>query len=255
MDYIALGKSNILVSRTALGAMALANVSDDDVATRIINQAYEGGVNFFDTARSTEESERRLGKALHGSIRKDIFIATKTRAHTSDELAEDIDKSLTVLETDYIDLYQLDNPAFLPEYGGDDRLVEKLLKLKTDGVIHHFGVATESFETACSVIESDVPWETIQYPFNMLCSSSVENFIHQCEERNIGFIGMRPLCGGILTNIPLALGYVRQFENVVPVWGAHSEEELQQILYFTENPPLIDDQFKAEAEKIRMFFN
>ena len=107
MDYVALGKSNLLVSRTALGAMALANVDDDDEAARIINAAYEGGVNFFDTARCSPESERRLGNAFHGSIRKDIYVATKTRARTADEMAVDVARSLAALKTDYIDLYQL----------------------------------------------------------------------------------------------------------------------------------------------------
>ena len=55
MDYVALGKSNLLVSRTALGAMALANVSDDEQASQIISSAYEGGINFFDTSRTSEE--------------------------------------------------------------------------------------------------------------------------------------------------------------------------------------------------------
>lgn len=255
MDYILLGKTNLLVSRTALGAMALANVPGDDAAAKVINLAYESGVNFFDTARSTEESERRLGKALHGSIRKDIFIATKTRARDSVSLAEDIDQSLTTLETDYIDLYQLDNPPSLPDFVGSDGIVDTLLKFRAKGVIHHFGIATESLEIARAALYSSVDWETIQFPFNILCGSDIEELSRDCEQKNIGFIGMKPLSGGVISNIPLALGYIRRFENVIPVWGVHNDEELRQILYFAENPPRIDEQFKAEAEKLRMFFN
>ena len=66
---------------------------------------------------------------------------------------------------------------------------------------------------------------------------------------------MRPLCGGVLTNIPISLGYLHQFEHVVPVWGARTEEELRQILYFAENPPVVDEQFLKEAEQLRAFFN
>lgn len=255
MDYVSLGKSNLLVSRTALGAMALANVSDDEEALKIINKAYEGGVNFFDTARSSEESERRLGNALHGSIRKDIFVATKTKAHTSDEIAEDIDLSLTALKTDYIDLYQLDNPLILPKQGGDDRVIEKLLKLKQDGVIHHIGLCTENFELARELLNSDGPWETLQYPFNLLCPEEVQELVFDCREKDVGFIAMQPLCGGVIQDIPLALGFFNQFDYSVPVWGAHSQEELQQILYFAENPPVIDDKFIQELETARMFFN
>lgn len=255
MDYVALGKSNLLVSRTALGAMALANVADDEEAAKIISSAYEGGINFFDTSRSTEESEIRLGNTLHGSIRRDIYVATKTHAHDSDEIARDIDLSLTALKTDYIDLYQLDNPSFLPKADGEDRIVEKLLSLKNDGVIHHIGVCTESFDLARELLNSAGPWETLQYPFNLLCSQEIQELVFDSRERDVGFIAMQPLCGGVIQDIPLALGFFNQFDYAVPVWGAHSKEELQQILYFSENPPNIDDKFIQEMEKTRQFFN
>ncbi len=254
MDYISLGKSDLLVSRTGYGAMGLKNLIDDDMATHLIKKAYEDGVNFFDTSRSVDASERRLGNAVKG-FRSDIFIATKTTAHTSDELAEDIDQSLTALQTSYIDLYQLEKLNFLPEKGGDDGLVDKLLKLKEDGVIRHFGVTTESMSVAKAVLDSDVNWETLQYPFNMLCQNEVENLVKACADKNIGFIGMQPLCGGLITNIPLAVGYLLQFENVIPVWGSRTEEELHQILYFSDNPPVYDEKFFAEVAKERFRFN
>ncbi len=255
MDYVALGKSNLLVSKTALGAMALANVSDDEEAAKIITSAYEGGVNFFDTARSSEESERRLGNALHGSIRKDIYVATKTKARNSFEVVRDIEQSLKALQTDYIDLYQLDNPAVLPKLDDQDKIVEKLMSLKKDGVIHHFGVCTDSFEVARDVLNSDVPWETLQFPFHILCSEEIEELVYDCREKDVGFIAMRPLCGGIIQDIPLALGFFSQYETAVPVWGAHSQEELQQILYFTENPPIVDEKLLEEISSTRAFFN
>lgn len=255
MDYVALGKSNLLVSRTALGAMALANVDDDDEALKIINAAYEGGVNFFDTARRSEESERRLGNALHGSIRKDIYVATKTQAVNADEMSVDIERSLAALKTDYIDLYQLDNPKVLPLLNGDDGIVEKLMSLKKSGVIHHFGICTESLELAREMLKSEVPWETLQFPFNMLCADETHQIVADCHEKDVGFIAMQPLCGGVIQDIPLATGFFQMFDYSVPVWGAHSQEELQQILYFTENPPIVDDKLIEEIARMRSFFN
>ena len=126
---------------------------------------------------------------------------------------------------------------------------------KTSGVIRHFGIVTESTDIAERVLYSDAGWETIQFPFNMLCTESVENLTRRFYEKDIGFIAMRPLCGGVLTNLPLALGFFLPFENVVPLWGARNPDELQQILYFTKNPPRLDEEFYAEAEKIREFFN
>lgn len=254
MDYIALGKSGLLVSRTAFGAMSLNKIEDDTTADGLIAQAYEGGVNFYDTARSSPESEILLGKAIK-PYRKDVFIASKTEARTIAELKNDLYASLEAMELDYIDLYQLERNDTLPEKGGEDGLVDELIDLCREGLINHFGVVTESADVAQRVVRSQSGWETLQFPFNMLCDDTVESLVFQCVEKEIGFIAMRPLCGGILTNIPLSLGYLHQFEHVVPVWGARSAEEMQQILYFTANPPVIDERFKEEAEKVRAFFN
>ena len=66
---------------------------------------------------------------------------------------------------------------------------------------------------------------------------------------------MQPLCGGVVDNIPLAFGFLHQFENVIPLWGVQTLQELEQVLYFNERPPVIDEKFSQDVEKIRMFFN
>lgn len=154
-----------------------------------------------------KKAKKRLGSALHGAIRKDIFMATKTRATDCDELSRDIELSLAALKTDYIDLYQLDNPSFLPKLGGKDKIVEKLLNLKKQGLIHHIGICTENFDMARNLLNDDGPWETLQYPFNLLCPLEVQELVLDCREKDIGFIAMQPLCGGVVQNIPLALGF------------------------------------------------
>ncbi len=254
MDYIALGKSNLLVSRTAFGAQGLEKIDDPETAFQMIRMAYEDGVNFFDTSTKAPESERRLGKALN-DVRQNVFIATKSSPRNGGELAIDIDVSLRNLGTSYIDLYQLENPENLPKINDGTEILEKLIELKSSGVVRHFGIVTEDADLAERVLYSDAGWETIQFPFNMLCAESVENLTRRFYEKDIGFIAMQPLCGGVLTNLPLALGYFLPFENVVPLWGARNLDELQQILYFTKNPPRLDEQFYEEAEKIRQFFN
>lgn len=254
MDYIALGKSNLLVSRTAFGAQGIGEIDDAETAYQMIRMAYEDGVNFFDTSTKAPESERRLGKAL-ADVRENVFIATKSSARNGGELAIDIDVSLRNLGTGYIDLYQLENPEALPKINDGTGLVEKLVDLKSAGVIRHFGIVTEDLDVAERVLYSDGGWETIQFPFNMLCSETIENLTRCFYEKDIGFIARQPLCGGVLTNLPLALGYFLPFENVVPLWGARNPDELRQILYFTKNPPRLDEQFYEEADKIRQFFN
>ena len=253
MEYVSLGKSNLLVSRTAFGAMGLEEI-DREISLDLIKTAFDAGVNFFDTSVSTAESERILGEGI-SSMRKDVIIGTKTSAASVETISENIEKSLQNLNTDYIDLYQIENLTFLPEFDGEDGIVEKLMDLKKSGLIKHFGVTTDSIEIALSLLTSEVPWETIQFPFNILSTGETESLPEDFRDSDIGFIGMSPLCGGLISNIPLALGFLRQFENVVPVWGARSRSELQQILYFTQNPPEVDEKFIEECKKLRAFYN
>ncbi len=256
MDYISLGKSNLLVSRTAFGTENLGKTASEEEAFSLVKKAFEAGVNFFDTSALTPESEKRLGEAIKAQkIRSDVVIATKSVAKDSSHLERDVEKSIQNLETDFIDLYQIERSKPFFDGESDSEILETLKKMKNDGIIRHFGIVTESMEVAQSTLLGWKPWETVQFPFNMLCALEVEQLVSEFARNDIGFIAMRPLCGGVVSNIPLALGYLRQFENVVPVWGAMNDEELSQILYFTENPPLVDEKFLEEVSVQRAFFN
>lgn len=247
MEYVALGKTSLMVSRTGFGALPIQRVTDLEEAVKILRNAYEGGINFFDTARAYSDSETKLGYAF-GGIRKDVCIATKTAAKNREELKKDLETSLEALQTDYIDLYQLHNPSFLPVPGGEDGLYDALLTARAEGKIRHIGITNHSLQIIKEGVLSGL-YETVQYPFSLLSTDEEKDLVALCEKQNVGFIAMKALCGGLITNIPLAFGFLRQYENVVPVWGMQTEEEVQQILYFEGHPPIINEQFKLEVEK------
>lgn len=260
MEYIALGKTNLLVSRTAFGAMSLdcKEMGEDskeaeEKVCAIVHQAYNGGMNFFDISHSKSLCESRLGAALHG-IRQNVFLATKTTAQSVQELRQDLQESLMALESDTIDLYQLENPSIIPQKNGPDGLYQELLLLKDNGIIKHFGIALQDLDLAREAINSEL-YETVQFPFSMISDDSCVELIKLCAQKEIGCIAMQPLNGGVISNIPLAFGFLHQFENLVPVWGVHTQEELQQLLYFNDNPPVVDEKFQEEVKKAREFFN
>ncbi len=260
MEFVALGKTNLLVSRTSFGAMSLDcheleafGDKADEQAVALVHQAYNAGINFFDTSRTTPVSEARLGLALHG-IRQNVILATKSAALNSKELLLDVQKSLETLESDWIDLFQVQISSYLPMSESDDGLYKELCALKKKGVIRHFGIVTESLLTARSAVECGL-YETIQFPFNMISSGESLGIVEACRKNEVGCIAMQPLNGGVVNNIPLAFGFLHQFENVVPVWGVHTQEELQQILYFDSHPPIVDEQFKKEVDFQRALFN
>lgn len=253
MEYIRLGKSNLLISRVAFGAMRLAEVGDVEQAGLIVRKAYEAGINFFDTSRNTPDSEKLLGDALY-DYRRNIILSTATSSKTAAEISEDLETSLMTLHCDTVDLYQLEIEKFLPLPGGADKIYETLQEFKKQNKVKAIGVITTNFDTAKKAVESNL-YDTIQFPFSMVSPESAAEIVKLCEQHDVGFIAMQPLGGGLVDNIPLAFGFLHQFESVIPIWGIKTQEELNQILYFNEHPPVIDEKFQEDVERIRNFFN
>lgn len=260
MDYISLGKTSLLVSKTAFGAESLDSreiealgAEAEEKVCALVHHAYSGGINFFDTSHSRPVCEKRLGAALHG-IRHNVFLATKTAGQSPSEIRQDLSESLEALESDYVDLYQLENSLLVPKKDGSDGLYNELLRLKEKGSVRHIGFCTDSYELAYEAAESGI-YETIQFPFSVISPESMVELVRLCEKNEIGCIAMQPLNGGIVNDVNLAMGFFSQYDNVVPVWGARTDAELQQLLYVNDNPPIIDEKFLCEVERIRDFFN
>lgn len=253
MEYIRLGKTNLLISRVAFGAMRLSGAGSLEEAANVVRKAYDSGINFFDTSRKTPESEKLLGDVLY-DIRLNIFLSTATAAKTAQEIKDDLETSLMTLHCDCVDLYQFETEKFLPLEGGADKIYDTFLEFKKQNKIKHIGIVTTNFETAKKAVESGL-YETLQFPFSMVSPDNAIELVKLCEEHDVGFIAMQPLGGGLIDNIPLAFGFLHQYESVIPIWGVKTEEELTQILYFHEHPPVIDEKFHEDVERIRNFFN
>ncbi|MBP3709423.1 MAG: aldo/keto reductase [Treponema sp.] len=253
MEYVRLGKTNLLASRISFGAMSLQDMQDAELAAQLVRKSYDAGINFFDTARAKRESETLLGDSLH-EIRENVIVATKSSASSANELLQDIDESLAAMHVDAIDLYQYEIINFIPQKDGEDRIYQVLAHAKSSGKIQHIGAVTEDFDIAVEIIKGGL-YETLQFPFNMISPVETASLVDLCSERDMGFLAMRPLCGGVISNIPLAFGFLHQFENVFPLWSPRSLEELTQLLYFNDHPPVIDESFQEDVAKARMFFN
>lgn len=115
MSKVTLGKTGITVDKNGFGALPVQRVSQEE-GVRLLRMAYDGGIRFFDTARAYTDSEQKVGEAFEG-IRETLFIATKTAAKSPEEFWKDLETSLKLLRTDYIDIYQFHNPPFCPRPG------------------------------------------------------------------------------------------------------------------------------------------
>ena len=101
---ITLGSTGITVPQNGFGALPVQR-ADMDSAVKILRRAFEGGMRFFDTARAYSNSEEKIGNAL-SDVRTNLFIATKSGAKDVESLKLELDTSLKMLKTDYIDIYQ-----------------------------------------------------------------------------------------------------------------------------------------------------
>lgn len=248
MVTVKLGKTGIVTDKNGFGALPIQRVSDDE-AVRILRKAYDGGVTFFDTARFYTDSEHKLGLAFKG-MRDKVIIATKTAAKNADEFWKDIMTSLDNLQTDYIDIYQFHNPSFCPKPGDGTGLYEAMLEAKQKGMIKHIGITNHRLKVAHEAIDSGL-YETLQFPFCYLASDEDIELVTKCKQADMGFIAMKALSGGLITDSRAAYAFEAEFDNVLPIWGVQRESELDEFLSYVTNPPAMTDDIRALIDNDR----
>ena len=154
MGKVRLGKTEIVTSKNGFGALPIQRISFEE-ADRIIMAAYDSGITFYDTARFYTDSEQKLGASIcDRGLRDKVFIASKTMCNNTDDFWAHLEKSLTDLKTDYLDLYQFHNPAFCPKPGDGTGLYEAMLEAKAQGKIRHIGITNHRLAVAREAVES-----------------------------------------------------------------------------------------------------
>ena len=247
MKTVRLGKTNLTVSKNGFGALPVQRVSKED-AVHLLRKAYEGGINYFDTARFYTDSEEKIGLAL-SDVRENIVISTKTMRTEVEGFWRELEESLSLLKTDYIDIYQFHNPPFCPKPGDGTGLYEAMLEAKRLGKIRHIGITSHKLTIAEEAVRSGL-YETLQFPFSYLASEKEEALVKLCEEMDVGFICMKALAGGLITRAEAAYAFLADYP-VAPIWGIQRECELDEFLAYNENPPKMTDEIKAYIEKER----
>jgi predicted aldo/keto reductase-like oxidoreductase len=247
MKNVTLGSTNITVVQNGFGALPIQRVNEKE-AIEIIRNAYNGGMRFFDTARAYSDSEEKLGKALEIFDRNDYFLATKTMAKTPEEFNKQLEQSLELLKTDYIDIYQFHcaDTVFKPNDGTG--MYECMLEAKESGKIRHIGITAHKLQVAYDAIESGL-YETLQFPFSYLSTDKEIQLVDKCKEKNMGFIAMKGLAGGLINKSTPAMAFMSQFDNVIPIWGIQKQSELDEWLAFMDNTPVLDNEMKEFIKK------
>ncbi len=243
---LTLGKTGIKTPQNAFGALP---VQRDDIETsiKILRKAYEGGMTYFDTARAYSDSEEKIGLAL-SDVRDKIFIATKSGAKTPEEVKAQLDISLKNMKTDYIDVYQFHCSDVCYRPGDGSGMYELMEDLKRQGIIRHIGITAHKIGVAEECVESGL-YETLQFPFSYLSGEREMNLVKRCKELNVGFVCMKALAGGLITDSKAAFAFISQFDNALPIWGIQREKELDEWLSYMDDAPEMDDDIRSFIEK------
>lgn len=242
METVTLGRTGITVNKNGFGALPIQRIGTDE-AVRLVRRAYDAGITFFDTARFYTDSEEKLGAAFDG-MREKVILATKTAAANAEEFWEQLATSLHNLRTDYIDIYQFHNPAFCPKPGDGTGLYEAMLTAKAQGKIRHIGITNHRLAVAEEAIASGL-YETLQFPFCYLATEQDIALVEKCRQAGMGFIAMKALSGGLITNSAAAYAFVAQYDNVLPIWGIQRERELDEFISYIDNPPAMTEELKT----------
>jgi len=247
MELLRLGRTGLMVSKNGFGALPIQWVGMEE-ACGILRRAYEGGINYFDTAHVYSDSEEKLGAAL-SDVRQHIIISTKAMTTSAEGFWAQLEESLRRLRTDYIDIYQFHNPAFCPKPGDGSGLYEAALEAKAQGKIRHIGITSHKLSIAEEAVRSGL-YETLQFPFSYLAGPQEEALVRLCQEQDVGFICMKALAGGLITRSDAAYAYLARFP-VAPIWGIQHMWELEEFLSYQEHPPVLDDAMLKFLEQER----
>ena len=248
MKTISIGKTGLKVNKNGFGALPIQRVSMKE-AVYLLQKAYNNGIDFYDTARFYTDSEEKIGEAL-SHCRSKIVIASKTGAATVEEFWKDLHTTLTNLKTDYLDIYQFHNPSYCPKPDDKVGLYDAMKVAQRQGKVRFIGISNHRQRVALDAIESGV-YDTLQYPFSYLSSAEDEAIVEAARKRGMGFICMKALAGGLISDSALAYAFLNQYDHVLPIWGIQRESELDEFISYQDNPPTMSPELWKKVQNER----
>jgi myo-inositol catabolism protein IolS len=208
MEYVKLGKSDLMVSKIGLGTWQFGDKDwgwgtdyGEREALEVIERALDLGINFIDTAEVYGDglSETIVGKAIAGK-RDKVILATKVSGHhlQYEDVLRAAEGSLKRLNTDFIDLYQIHWPSWYYPLEETMRALEKLVE---EGKVRYLGLSNFSppliREARRALARAEIISNQVRY--NLLQREIEKGILPYCKRRGISIIAWSPLAKGLLT--------------------------------------------------------
>lgn len=252
LKNITLGRTSMEIFPLGLGGIPLQRISQEE-ATLLIKACLEAGINFIDTARGYTVSEEYIGNALKALGDPPVILATKSMKRDREGFQEEMELSFSLLQREYLDLYQFHNLRSLEEYetligeGGAYAYAKEMLE---QGRIGALGLTTHRVDVLERALESDL-FSTLQFPMNYM-ERHGEKLLKRAREKGIGVIIMKPFAGGALKHKDLALRYLfasGACDVVIP--GMDSVEQLLMNLEEAKKGPLNQEEYGLLEEEAK----
>ena len=211
MQYVRFGNTGMEVSRFCLGTMTLGSKVDLTTSSRIVDEALDHGVNFIDTADAYRGSEEMLGKILTKEKRNRVYLATKVfKQFCRDQrvgrnsrvnIVSALERSLRLLNTEYVDLYQLHHPDAETPIEETLETLDNLVrqgKVRYVGLSNHYAWQMAYMLGECKANDRQAP-VSLQINYNIIDRQIERETVSFCRRFNIATMCYGPLCYGILT--------------------------------------------------------
>jgi predicted aldo/keto reductase-like oxidoreductase len=257
MRKVRLGRTNLEVSRWALGGIPLSTVmggKDEETINRVFNVALDYGINFVDTSRVYMDSETNIGEVMK-TRRKECIIASKSHSRDYDGVMADLDESLKELQTDKIDIYQIHElyPEEISTVMGKGGALEAFKKAKDQGMIDFIGLTSHHVKVLIDLIKTE-EFDTIMFPFNVIEREPEKELITLSRSLDVGTMVMKPLAGGVFKNIEKCFKFLNGYPVDIVLNGVANLDELKENLKHAESTdPLTPEELKDFEEEVAPF--
>ena len=272
-----LGRTGEAVTMLGVGGSHIGGMSERD-AQEAIEIALQGGVRFFDTAENYQSggSETRYGKLLTPKYRDVIYLMTKSQARNAADARRHLEESLSRLNTDYLDLWQV-HSVNTPE-DVENRIANGVFEVaaeaKASGKVRHLGFTGHyQPDTMLKIMEASDLFDTCQMPVNLAdpnYSSFIKQVMPKLMEQNIGVLAMKTLANGgffggsshgrhgdnpkIVPNrvsIAEAINFAWSLPISVLITGANNPQQMQEKIELANSFTLMDEaQRQALIDKV-----
>ena len=223
-----LGKTDIKASVVGFGGIPLQGLSPAE-AERVLLHAFDSGIDFYDTARGYTDSEEKIGRAL-APHRDSIYIATKAMSRDAAGMKGELETSLRNLRTEMIDLYQFHAPGNMQQLErilGPGGAYETLAKARDEGKVRWIGITGHSRDILLHAAGLDM-FDTVQLPFNAIETEWENTVLPAAHSAGIGTLGMKPVAGGALADVPAAIRFTLTRGIDISIPGMDTAEQVDE---------------------------